>query len=229
MLSFPPVGHLRHLAALFEKCPDVVPSGAAVLQYRGTTKIHVTNAAVGLPKGSNLACQSRTRVVDEDRNNHGSAAFVGQRRVEFEGRFARFREGLPSEDADGPCHIFGEFAGRGIQRGVAVSGLPKFFFKVAPDGQPLMDVTVSPNARAQIFANATITPERVRQGLASAYEQGKIGPDSLGAAAAWCAEDALREESSLLVPVLTPSEARAFGVALRRVARGALVGSSSLP
>lgn len=325
MLPFPHIGQLRHLAVHLARGSDPAPEQAppGPVMYRGTVKIHGTNAAVlQTGPGSELRCQSRTRLIDERADNHGFAAFVGLRRASFEKLFSKVRASLDAEQADAPCHLFGEFAGQGVQKGVAVSSVPKFFaiFAVCVDGR-FLDLALFPDLRddssrifnvldfgtwalevpfdaplsvseaiealtaavaqscpagkqlgvvgpgeglvwqpvnaveetslwfkskgeafqvvvadrlaasqaeasgskecARLFAEATLTPERVRQGGEAGRETG-VG--ALNAAVAWCVADALREEGVLLQPLPTAVEERGLRSALQRRAQELLAG-----
>jgi hypothetical protein len=128
---FPHIGHLRHLEAHLHK--DGGAGGLpARLRYRGTVKLHGTNAAVvQAAAGGDLLAQSRNRIIDVSADNCGFALFVEERTAAFERLFASLRAKLPSLPPDAPLHIFGEFGGKGVQRGVAVAQVPKFFAIIA--------------------------------------------------------------------------------------------------
>ena len=150
-VPYPHLGHFRHLEARLRSADD---SAAAplppVLRYRGTVKLHGANMAVSQPGpgAAELSTQSRNRLVDTAeaaaaQDPYGFAAFVQQRRGAFEELFRRIRA---AADVPGLCHIFGEFAGQGVQKAVAVSAVPKFFciFAVLVDGRRFLDLGAEP-------------------------------------------------------------------------------------
>lgn len=77
---------------------------------RPKIKLHGTNAAVYIDKKGNIQAQSRTRFITPDDDNYGFAAWVENNKD----CFSHLR---------GPLYIYGEWAGPGIQSGVAVSGI----------------------------------------------------------------------------------------------------------
>lgn len=82
------------------------------LTFNGTVKLHGTNAGVSL-KGGEFVYLSHKRVICVGDDNYGFAAWM-QDRVAL----------LPIEEG---CTLYGEFCGQGIQKGVAISELPKMF------------------------------------------------------------------------------------------------------
>jgi hypothetical protein len=99
------------------------------VDFTGTVKVHGTNITVVFRKnGSPPQIQSRNRIITSDSavtDNSGAAAFLtpwlGKLREEVERalgkQYAAWKEIM----------IAGEFAGRGIQKGVGVSGLERFY------------------------------------------------------------------------------------------------------
>jgi hypothetical protein len=131
-LPFPHIGHFRKLKSEVEKAVVQFPNEEVL--YRGTVKIHGTNAAVSQSlAGGNLSCQSRNRLLLAGEDNFGFSAFVDRRKESFDGLFARCRR----VSGEGVYHLFGELAGQGVQKGMAISSIPKFFviFAVCRDGE----------------------------------------------------------------------------------------------
>jgi hypothetical protein len=87
-----------------------------VLNFQGTVKLHGSNAAIGINKNGEIWVQSRNRVLTVEDDNL---------------RFADFVYSLPEEIIDilklNNIVIYGEWCGKGIQKGVAISGLDKMF------------------------------------------------------------------------------------------------------
>lgn len=100
------------------------------LTFRGTVKLHGTNAAVCY-NGTDMWVQSRNNVIDSLTGHMGFAEFVQANKDYFLKMFGKPKEG---EDT---ITVYGEWAGPGIQNGVAISEIPqKMFFifgvKVTP-------------------------------------------------------------------------------------------------
>lgn len=136
-VPFPKIGRLCHAAdscKYFGELPDV-------LTYEGTVKLHGTNLAVvqEVPDGP-IAVQSRNRFITPAADNGGSAAFVMARESDFLELFASVRSRTePAVVAKltvtrdrvtlkltQPVVLFGEFVGRGVQKGVGVSAFDSF-------------------------------------------------------------------------------------------------------
>lgn len=106
-----------------------------VLTAHGTVKIHGTNAGVSYHKGD-LYCQSKKSVISIEKDNAGFAFFVEQRKQLFNLLFDVVKERYKIDSDQNIITIMGEFAGKGIQGGVAVSQLDKKFYifgiKISP-------------------------------------------------------------------------------------------------
>jgi hypothetical protein len=142
-VPFPKIGRLCHAVdscKYYRDLPDV-------LTYEGTVKLHGTNTAVvqDSPDGP-IAVQSRNKFIEPNvpgrpkTDNCGSAAFVVARESEFKEIFAAIRSRTETavvaklivEDdvvvlkLTQPVVLFGEFVGRGVQKGVGVSAFDPF-------------------------------------------------------------------------------------------------------
>lgn len=99
------------------------------LMFRGTVKLHGTNAAVGVDFNTNeIWAQSKEQIITPAKDNAGFAAFVHLNRDIF----ARFIPELNQfvnvfEGNFSGAVIYGEWCGGNIQAGVAINGLPKMF------------------------------------------------------------------------------------------------------
>lgn len=119
MFKFPSIESLRHVV-------DKVRANAAyhgieppaAVPYVGTVKLHGTNAGVNILTDGTVTAQGRNSVLTVQQDNFGFAAFV-HARVDL---FRDLADGLN-------CGVtfYGEWIGRGIQKGVAVSQLDKQF------------------------------------------------------------------------------------------------------
>lgn len=94
------------------------------ITFEGTVKIHGTNASViRLPDGT-IYAQSRENIITPGQgDNAGFAAFVEVNKEYFESLFQAVM-GI-TQINDKPIHIYGEWFGGTIQKGVGVNGLPK--------------------------------------------------------------------------------------------------------
>jgi hypothetical protein len=130
--SFPEIKHLRHLAdtlAYFPNAPDV-------LNYRGTVKLHGTNMCASQEAGGDVRVFSRHRELGANKDNSGCHAWTMKRMPHFERLFEAVRSRSGCGDDVRVC-IFGEFAGRGIQKRVGISAAEPFLaiFCVTIDGR----------------------------------------------------------------------------------------------
>jgi hypothetical protein len=106
--------------------------------FRCTTKVHGSNTGITrMPDGAILA-QSRNQLLAEGADFKGFSSFVKGLSGEtvsrlFDGaRNGAIAAGISLETISSqPTTIFGEWAGQGIQSGVATANLPKFFYVFA--------------------------------------------------------------------------------------------------
>lgn len=96
-----------------------------------TEKIDGTNAAIGVTENGEVFAQSRTRIITPDQDNFGFARWV-------------YDNNLALADALGPGLHFGEWWGKGIQRGYGLDERRFSLFNVARwnpllTGEPLPD------------------------------------------------------------------------------------------
>lgn len=103
------------------------------VSFLGTVKLHGTNAAVCAPCGAakQMWAQSRSNVITPEQDNAGFAAFVEANKDVFAALLTRFDFNEQSDD-EAPenssiVSIYGEWCGANIQKGVALTGLPKMF------------------------------------------------------------------------------------------------------
>ncbi len=102
----------------------------SVISFNGTVKLHGTNACIGYKPSQPIWCQSRTRVITSDpkSDNCGFAGFVSS----HEDIISDYIESLSilsdiDENKNEYLLFFGEWCGKGIQKGVGISQLPKRF------------------------------------------------------------------------------------------------------
>ena len=93
-------------------------TGNEVVSYRAKVKLHGTNAAIRIDPDGTVTAQKRSSDITPEADNFGFAAWVEANRDAFR-----------LYPADEPIVIYGEWAGPGIQKSVAVSKIekPAFF------------------------------------------------------------------------------------------------------
>lgn len=102
------------------------------LRFTGTTKIHGTNASIGFTFGcGDFWCQSREHIITPENDNAGFANYVEKYREEFINLTGDVEDDLVDTLDRHPEYygavIYGEWCGKGIQKGVGVNELPKMF------------------------------------------------------------------------------------------------------
>jgi len=143
-IKFPSIEQFRHTVAQANRQASFVgldSSGEPIydatrpkpkIKFTGTVKVHGTNAGITRTPDGKILAQSRTRTLIAPLDNDGFRVFVEKLPDELVVElFARadaqvFAAGL--DPAVVPVTIFGEWAGKGIQSGVAVSKVDKFFY-----------------------------------------------------------------------------------------------------
>lgn len=106
---------------------------APILTATGTVKLHGTNAAVCYNDIDGMWFQSKENIITPQVDNAGFA-FFGTQNEEY---FIELIKRLPDVDTSkNTITIYGEWAGKGIQKGVGISQIEKSFFifgiKISP-------------------------------------------------------------------------------------------------
>ena len=94
-----------------------------VVEFTGTVKLHGTNAAIGIDFDGNIWAQSKSNIITPLKDNCGFAQFVESKRHKFAD--IRYKTALRENQV---LYIYGEWAGIGIQKNVAISELEKAFY-----------------------------------------------------------------------------------------------------
>ncbi len=102
------------------------------IDFYATTKIHGTNAAIGVDiRTEEYFTQSRNNIITPENDNLGFSAWANREDVKdhFYNEFAYILFTLEPGFLDpiSTLIVYGEWAGKGIQKGVAVSEVEKFF------------------------------------------------------------------------------------------------------
>lgn len=140
-ISFPSISQFKDVIKHVRKSAEYHDMPIPTVQFRGTVKLHGTNAGICRPINGgidDIYCQSRERVITPESDNAGFAIWAHGQREVFNDLFNHFRfYSCPSDNDDRIIQIFGEWAGGNIQKGVGLNQLEKSFFvfgvRVSPD------------------------------------------------------------------------------------------------
>jgi hypothetical protein len=118
------------------------------LTFKGTVKLHGTNAAVCYNKDGGFWAQSRENIITVEKDNAGFAFFAQSNLGSFMAlmNIVHYREKIdPSKNT---VTIYGEWCGGNIQKGVGITNLPKSFFifgvKVTPHTETEEELKANP-------------------------------------------------------------------------------------
>lgn len=107
-----------------------------ILTFKGTVKLHGTNAAVCYNEVSGFWAQSRSRVITPESDNAGFAFFAYAEKDELMKVIGHIEDSRGIDLSKNTISIYGEWAGKSIQKGVAISEIDKSFFifgvKISP-------------------------------------------------------------------------------------------------
>lgn len=111
----------------------VVAPDQYLIPYIGTVKIHGTNGSIVFHSEDEVVFQSKERIVQVGDDNNGFAAFMVRKDTKELLEQVKYLCECNGTPFSFPVEIAGEWAGRGIQKGVAVSEVEPFFtiFRVA--------------------------------------------------------------------------------------------------
>lgn len=119
-----------------------------VLTFKGTVKLHGTNAAVSYNKIGGLWAQSRENIITVENDNAGFAFFVESKKEEFQKLIAEVITTNNLDSETNTVTIYGEWCGGNIQKGVGITNLPKSFFifgvKITPHTETEEELKTKP-------------------------------------------------------------------------------------
>lgn len=156
-IPFPSINQFRHVVGQVKRKaafmgldaagePILNPAAAyPTLGFIGTVKLHGTNAAIVFrPEG--VSFQSRERVLTSEEDNAGFYNHMIQFPAEL-GEMQRAicdAAGMDPLSIDYNIAVYGEWCGGNIQKGVAITGLPKMFvvFAIKIDGEWFTDAVM---------------------------------------------------------------------------------------
>jgi hypothetical protein len=99
-----------------------------VLRFMGTVKLHGTNFSVCYNEIDGVWAQSKENIITPERDNAGSAFFVETNKAAFIELFNEVKAKLNLDLTKNDIAIYGEWAGKGIQKTVAISNIDKSMF-----------------------------------------------------------------------------------------------------
>lgn len=117
---YPSILQLRHAI----KYVTYYPRNDNKIDYIGTVKLHGTHSDIVQDENNNILVQSRNRIITPESDNLGFASFV-EKIINIEGLFNKVRERIGKNTTH--IMICGEWCGKGIQKGVALSKVPQMW------------------------------------------------------------------------------------------------------
>jgi hypothetical protein len=139
-ISYPSIEQFRNIIATVNREANFVgldENGDAiydtskpkpVLTFKGTIKLHGTNFGVSYNSIEGMWAQSKENIITPQNDNAGSAFFVETNKDAFQQLFAEVAEKYNIDTTTNTISIYGEWAGKGIQKGVAISNIEKSMF-----------------------------------------------------------------------------------------------------
>lgn len=147
-ISFPSIEQFRQICATINRQFNFVgldENGEAIydatlpkpiITFKGTVKLHGTNAAVCGNLSDGIWAQSRENIITPEKDNAGFAFFVESKKEIFSELIATVFNENNLDMIENTVSIYGEWCGSNIQKGVGICNLPKSFFifgvKVTP-------------------------------------------------------------------------------------------------
>lgn len=115
------VGQDENNEAIFDRSVKM-----PVLKFKGTTKVHGTHGGVTHSFVDGVYAQKRSDVCTVDNDNAGFAVYVHSNKEFFTKLLLDLRKEFNVKEQD-LLTIHGEWCGGNIQKGIAITGLPKMF------------------------------------------------------------------------------------------------------
>lgn len=122
-ISFPSIEQYRNVVKTVQERCRFHEEPLPRLAFHGTVKLHGTNSSVAYRDGV-LWAQSRSQIITPESDNAGFARFVNEHSDDL----TKFCVRALSYGSGDTAVVYGEWCGRGIQKGVAVSQLEKKMF-----------------------------------------------------------------------------------------------------
>jgi hypothetical protein len=158
-ISFPSIEQFRNIVANVNREHNFVgldENGEAiydpsrpkpVLTFKGTVKLHGTNFGVCFNEQDDIWVQSRENIITTEKDNAGSAFFVETNKHAFYQLFKEVSRRYNIDMLENTISIYGEWVGKGIQKGVSISNIDKSLFifgvKITPHPKDENDKTTA--------------------------------------------------------------------------------------
>ena len=124
-----------------------------ILTFEGSTKLHGTHAGICY-NDKKIWYQSHKQIITPQKDNAGFAFFAESKKDAFIKIFKEIKEKNQIDTSKETICLYGEWAGMGIQKKVAISNIPKTFF--------IFGIKISSKAMKQ-YEDGT-APEEVKIG-----------------------------------------------------------------
>jgi len=139
-ISFPSIEQFKNIIANVNRKHNFVgldENGDAIydptkpkpkLKFKGTVKLHGTNFGVSYNAQDNIWAQSRENIITPEKDNAGSAFFVESHKTAFLILMGQVADKYGIDIKTNTITIYGEWAGKGIQKSVAIANIDKAMF-----------------------------------------------------------------------------------------------------
>ena len=108
-----------------------------VIKAKASCKLHGTHLTIAYNNTSKLFCQKRSNIITPDNDNAGSAQFCHGKEKEFEIIFRQLSRYYNIDLDNNTIYLYAEWAGKGIQKSVAISESPKSVYIYACRVNPI--------------------------------------------------------------------------------------------
>lgn len=128
--KFPSIEAFKSIAIHIKKNCEYHGKPLPKVTFRGTVKLHGTNAAVVYSPSGEVYPQSRSRVLQPEKgdDNAGFGQYVLKNKEFFKEKFQAFKRETNIDISDDQSVVFyGEWCGNGIQKNVGINQLSKRF------------------------------------------------------------------------------------------------------
>lgn len=128
--KYPSIGQFRN--AVEQVVTDAYLNSTSLkVKFNKAVKLDGTNSAIVIPlyeTYNEIYAQSRNRVITPDNDNAGFAKWVEENKKEIHQAFATdIEDELGAWDSETHVVVYGEWCGKGIQKGTAINQLEKMF------------------------------------------------------------------------------------------------------
>ena len=139
-ISFPSIEQFKNIIANVNRKHNFIgldENGDAIydptkpkpkLKFKGTVKLHGTNFGVSYNAIDGLWAQSRENIITPEKDNSGSAFFVETHKTAFLILMGQIANTYKIDVKTNTITIYGEWAGKGIQKSVAIANIDKAMF-----------------------------------------------------------------------------------------------------